>query len=80
MVVNTNNEQLKYKGTQKEMESVEKQQKQEQRLNDVGFFRFFKVVLMFKISLKLTMNICSNSEWRKWKDKINIANHCKNRV
>ena len=41
MVVNTNNEQLKYKGTQKEMESVEKQQKQEQRLNDVGFFIFF---------------------------------------
>ena len=43
MVVNTNNEQLKYKGSQKEIESVEKQQKQEQRLNDVGFFIFFEV-------------------------------------
>jgi len=35
MVVNTNNEQLKYKGTQKEMENVDKQIKKEQRLNDV---------------------------------------------
>lgn len=36
-MVNTNNDQLKYKLTQKEMENMQRQMNQEQRLNDVSF-------------------------------------------
>lgn len=45
MVVNTNNEQLKYKMSQKEMENMERKMNQEQRLNDVFFFFFEKKFL-----------------------------------
>ena len=40
MTVNTIKDQLKYKGDQKELDNMEKQIKQEQRLNDVLYYYY----------------------------------------